>query len=430
MQAILDELGARSLDSQKRKDLVNRLNDEKRPEQTLGAEYELIVFWMLSADRNFELEPHWCFPTRPDAYSQSIFLGNVGELSEITALDNSKTKQEGEMRSSSQRMVDAANRIKKGTGQYLFFTYLEEWERINHRRVRVRQVPLNLEITPYIRQGLHDLLLGELKTVRLKEGNLDVVIERRERRQHHLFNFHSSVPPEAKSLTDNPIFYALKRKREQLVSASTEYKRVIWLCDAGSDILRACGTVRHMQSSISAEQIIQNFLLLYQDIDLVIVLSPRHSNSTLGQSRENWWHLSHFTNNDAGAQLDVEWLQKACLKLPSPRFAGYQARQLVQQRAYGPTAKGWYTGVTYRSKDHKGSVEISSRLVIDLLARRITPEQFAHFMGDRDGQNLFARMLDAGMTFEDITFQSGGIDEDDDKIVLHYSDDPSASKFK
>lgn len=83
-------------------------------------------------------------------------------------------------------MVDAANRIKKGTGQYLFFTYLEEWERINHRRVRVRQVPLNLEITPYIRQGLHDLLLGELKTVRLKEGNLDVVIERRERRQHHL----------------------------------------------------------------------------------------------------------------------------------------------------------------------------------------------------------------------------------------------------
>jgi len=432
LQALLDALGERHLTSEKRKDLIRRLDDDKRPEQALGAEYELIVCWLLSQCSNFELEPYWCAgSSRPDAYSESIFIGAEGELSEITALDNSRTKQESEMRAASQRLVEAANRIQRGAGHFLYFTYLEERENVEGRSVRIRQVPRALKITPYIEYALKELILGQQPNeIRLKEGRLDVVIERRSRRQHQLYNFHSSVPPEAKSLTDNPIYDALKRKREQLICASNQYKRVIWLCDAGSDMLRACGTARFGQRAITAEEIIQKFLRMYPDIHLVLVLAPQHSNSMLGTREKNWWKLSHFLNDGSDAILNLDWLSKAVAMLPTPRFAGYQARQLIQQRAFSPTAKGWYSGVRYRSVNNVGSVEISSRLIIDLLARRITPKQFSYFMGDREGENLFARMLESGLTFSDVTFRAGGEDEDDDRIILHYAKDPSASRFE
>ena len=335
------------------------------------------------------------------------------------------------MRAASQRLVEAANKIKKGSGRNLYFNYLEEWESIEGRRVRVRQIPSDLKITPYIEWGITELLrkTDERPVVRLKEGGLDVAIERKAQKQNALFNFHSSVPAEAKSLTDNPIYETLQRKRIQLRGASDDCRKVIWLCDGGADLLLACGKQRLGTRGITAEQIIENFLNQYPEIDLVCVLSAQHSEHFLGRREEKWWQLTLLATEDVRPLVNEAFLNRIVSNLPKPRFSGYQARELVLQRAYAPQAIGWYSGVSYRSVNNEGSIEVSARLVIDLLARRITPQQFSYFMGDRDGENIFSRLLDTGITFSDVKFVSGGLDDDDDKIVLHYSKDPAASDF-
>lgn len=434
LQSIINDLfGNDGAASPKRKDIVNRLNNQIDPKQTLGAEYELIVLWMLRNSKQMEIEPEWCAgASRPDAYTDSIFRDGLGELSEITAIGNGRAKEEDGMRAASRKLVEAANKIEKGVGAYLHFTFNEEWEHINGRRVRIRQIPTNLEVTPYVQWGLQELLkiTSPQPIVRLKEGKLDVLIQRKTEKQHSLFNFHSSVPPEAKSITDNPIYDALKKKRDQLKNASENCRKVIWLCDAGADMLRAFGRPQVNNRAITATEIVEHFLQRYHDIDLVCILSPQHGNRTLGQKEESWWQLTLLPNINAATAVDQEFLNRIVSELPKPRFAGYQARELVLQGAYSPKAKGWYSGMTYRSNKDQGAIEVSSRLIIDLLARRITPKQFTYFMGDRGDENLFARLLDTGLTFSDITFRAGGIDDDDDKIILHYSKDPSAASFE
>ena len=433
LQSIIDELVIFGLVPSKRRDLVSRLNDAKRPEQALGAEYELLVLWMLRESGKLEIEPEWCAGTsRPDAYSEGSFIDGRGEICEITAISDTRTKEEDGMRAASQRLVEAANKIKRGSGRYLYFNYLDEWEKVENRRVRVRQIPSDLKITPYIERGIAELLrtTDARPVVRLKEGKLDVAIERRAQKQNALFNFHSSVPAEAKGLVDNPIYEALQRKRTQLKHASDHCRKVIWLCDAGAELLRACGKPRFGMQGISAEQIITNFLAQYPDIDLVCVLSPQHSEHMLGQRTEHWWQLTLLASSQTRSLVNEAFLNQIVSMLPKPRFAGYQARQLVLQQAYAPQAKGWYSGMSYRSTKNEGSIEVSARLIIDLLARRITPEQFSYFMGDREGENMFARLLDTGITISDVTFRDGGPDEDDDKVVLHYAKDPGASDFE
>lgn len=430
---MIDDLAAFGLVPPKRRDIVNRLNDAKRPEQALGAEYELLVLWMLRESGHLEIEPEWCAgASRPDAYSEGIFIDGTGEICEVTAISDNRAKEEDGMRAASQRLVAAANKIKKGSGRYLYFNYQHEWEHIEGRSVRVRQIPADLEITPYIECGLNELLRnGDARpSVRLKEGRLDVVIERRATGQNALFNFHSSVPAEAKSLTDNPIYEALQRKRNQMKNASDYCRKVIWVCDAGAELLRACGKPKFGMQGITAEQIVTNFLVQYPDVDLVCVLSPQHSEHMVGQRAERWWQLTLFAGNQIESTVNVAFLNRIVSALPKPRFAGYQARHLVLQQAYAPKAKGWYSGMSYRSTGDAGSVEVPMRLIVDLLARRITAEQFSHFLGHKEGENLFARLLDSGITINNITFRSGGLDEDDDKVVLHYARDPGASAFE
>ncbi|ODT74150.1 MAG: hypothetical protein ABS76_37605 [Pelagibacterium sp. SCN 64-44] len=429
---MVNDLSVSELAQDKRRDLVRRLNDAKRPEQALGAEYELLVLWMLRESGELEIEPEWCAGnSRPDGYSEGTFMDGRGEIFEVTAISDGRMKEEDSMRAASQRLVEAANKIKKGSGRNLYFNYLEEWESIEGRRVRVRQIPSDLKITPYIEWGITELLrkTDERPVVRLKEGGLDVAIERKAQKQNALFNFHSSVPAEAKSLTDNPIYETLQRKRIQLRGASDDCRKVIWLCDGGADLLLACGKQRLGTRGITAEQIIENFLNQYPEIDLVCVLSAQHSEHFLGRREEKWWQLTLLATEDVRPLVNEAFLNRIVSNLPKPRFSGYQARELVLQRAYAPQAIGWYSGVSYRSVNNEGSIEVSARLVIDLLARRITPQQFSYFMGDRDGENIFSRLLDTGITFSDVKFVSGGLDDDDDKIVLHYSKDPAASDF-
>ncbi len=76
-------------------------------------------------------------------------------------------------------------------------------------------------------------------------------------------------------------------------------------------------------------------------------------------------------------------------------------------------------------------VRISSRALIDLLAGRITAEQFRREVGERPGEkNFFKHWLDTGKTIQGLAFEPGGLDEDDDHLVITLADDPGASPLR
>lgn len=76
-------------------------------------------------------------------------------------------------------------------------------------------------------------------------------------------------------------------------------------------------------------------------------------------------------------------------------------------------------------------VKVSARALLDLLAGRISAEQFRSAVGGREGvKNLFKHCLDEGLTIQGVELESGGVDEDDDLLVLSFSDDPAARRLR
>lgn len=76
------------------------------------------------------------------------------------------------------------------------------------------------------------------------------------------------------------------------------------------------------------------------------------------------------------------------------------------------------------------TVRLPARALLDLLAGRIDPETFLRETGGlATKKNLFKLWLDQGRTIQGATFESGGLDEDDDYLVLTLADDPSAREL-
>ena len=76
-------------------------------------------------------------------------------------------------------------------------------------------------------------------------------------------------------------------------------------------------------------------------------------------------------------------------------------------------------------------VKFPARMLLDLLAGRITEEQFRRRF-DQGGEsgNVFKRWLDSGLTISGTTMAPRDIDEDDDHVILHFTDDAAARPFR
>jgi hypothetical protein len=67
-------------------------------------------------------------------------------------------------------------------------------------------------------------------------------------------------------------------------------------------------------------------------------------------------------------------------------------------------------------------------MILELLAGRITQEQFQYFAFGKD-RNLFDHQLKLGSTIQATRLEKAGIDEDDDKLVFELEPDWGANRF-
>lgn len=205
------------------------------------------------------------------------------------------------------------------------------------------------------------------------------------------------------------------------------------MADVGSSLLCRPESGSRTPGSFTGRQIVAHFLKASASaVDAVIMLTPSRDRSFSSSApRPVRWRATTLTR--PGLQLQESGVASLLAFLPMPRFEGYQARSLHQQAAYRPDGYGWYIGTSILSTGTTMTFKISTRALLDLLADRITLEQFRHSTGLKDGPgatNIFRHRLDQGDILSDVKLESGGLDEDDDWLVIEFRNDPSVAQLR
>ncbi|TXD94240.1 hypothetical protein FUT87_07465 [Mitsuaria sp. TWR114] len=432
LQAMLDDLARRG-DAQKLTDVRARL-ENKRVDQALPAEMELAVVWALARLGEIETEPEWFGDRRPDIYTEQLFPGQPCVV-EVTAVSDGRMAQEPELARVGTKLKEAANRIRRGRGKHLSFQIHVEQGYEGSAYFRRRKVDADFEPSA----GTVDLLRGWLmqdgvrEPLVLLQGATHVTVQWHEVPRHPHSNVFCSMPAEAYSLEDNPLFDALDEKRRQLASPEFTGVRCIVVADAGSTLIRRLDAVFGMQRSVTGRQVIEYFLRSSDvGVDVVLTLSPfRDTGLWFTGSRRSEWRSSLFLR--PGLRLDTAVAQRLASCLPVPRFEGYQARSLHQQALYRHDSRGWYLGTGMQSRGSSMTVKLSSRAVLELLAGRMTLERFHEVTGLKQtptSANIFDHRLKQGDILSQVTIESGGLDKDDDLLVFELSRDPSAAPLR
>jgi hypothetical protein len=440
LQSMLDEL-APLLAPGKGKDILGRLNHPKNVEQALPAEMELALLWAIQSLGDLEIEPEWWGDSkRPDAITDTLVPGRTVAI-EIAATSDNAISGEEAMDAIALQIGAEADRAEKGVGSFLYFTFHEESGYVAGRYVRRRLAPKGFKLTDSMSAEIQNWVASGRSVherLRVQGDGLNVEVDRKTHRQTRYHNIHCSMPPETHSLEDNPLFELLRRKKRQLNAASPGTLRIIFVADIGSTLLQRMGRGGEhdwTNRRVSGSQIIGHFIITYaKEVDAVVAFSPYKELSSFASAdllgrKPRRWAVSYCGSPTLPEPPDA--LQRIAELLPEPHYEGYQARSLFRQGAFSPKGRG-HLGMTIKST--KGlddlRVEFPARMLLDLLAGRMTEEQFRRRLNHPGSHNIFELWLSRGMTISRAEMAPRDIDEDDDHIVLYFSDDPAARAFK
>lgn len=427
LQAMLDEVAA-GLTDKKLNDLLGRLGKKTDARNVIGAEMELALLWAIQRVAHLSVEPlEDEGGNNPDAYSDDL-LGHPAFI-EVTAVSDEALSGEDLMRRTAKKIVDEVNRMRRGFGNRLHFEFHEHRIWTSKGSERCRMVPSEFAVDAGIRETLRRWISSGHAQLRLEAPDLDATITLRDRKQHPLFNFHSSLPPLAYSLTDNPIFQALKAKKRQLADRPAGTLGCVFLADAGCRPLRLLNERDPLGQYKSGAEIIDHFLRREGGLDVVAVFSAQRRR-TLSSTQETLsWGAAAFCRAGIDASETNRQVVEVAQQLPCPRFEGYQAKTICQQGAFAPQERGWYMGAEIASGRDRMTVKVSSRLLQEYLAGRITKERFDD-LAFGSLPNMFERNLSLGRTITLVSIEDGGLDEDDDKMVIEFEKDPAASPLE
>ncbi len=430
---MLDELSTH-IDATKTNDLLGRL-ENINTNTALAAEAELSMVWAISQVAHLTAEPKLPnSPRRPDAFSDNLFA-SAGAVIEVTALSDDSFSGKKAMDRTANIIAGYADQLSKGAGQHLYFEFFERsyWNKRFHRE---RCVDPAFELTDQVERLLRQWITAKdwpaLDRVRITEGKTDLIVSWH-KTTHRNFRVHCRMPPVAYDLEDNPIYRALKLKADQMKGAAPDTLRCVFLVDAGCDLLHR---LRPMSTvwEVGGEAIIRH-AIQKRSIDVVCVFSPyreRPIGLTIGPALESHmlWKVTCFDGRNGVRDDEYDRLNELAAILPPPRFEGYQARDRHRAGDFNPKGPGWYLATrTTTWSAGRMTIKISSRLVQEYLAGRMDAEAFRS-QAFNDDTNYFDTELTRGHTIQDVRFEGGKLDEDDDYLVFDLDFDWGASALK
>lgn len=410
---------------------IGRLND-KRFEIAIPAEAELGLVWAANALGGFEPEPEWFSDSnkRPEGVSNALVPGTA-TVFDVKAISDRVIPGNVGMRKISRKLMEAASKAKKGTGNKLDFFFYERRDYeylVNHRAICA---PPHYAPSTSVLNTIGDFVRShpqEGQYIDISDSGMIVRVTWKPE-VSKLFNFRSSTVNEIFDIHDNHITAALREKTKQMRSPNFAGLRGVLLVDIGCASLKQINGIDQLGRSFSGRKIIQHYIDNSKSaLDFVCVFSPKQKRSFLANSHY-YWQVTVIVRQ--GLDMPMSGLQALASKLPAPRFDGYALEHLHEQKLFRNQARGWYVGTTMTSKNNPDSelnVKFSARALHEFLAGRITGDRLReHIIG---GAGAFDYQLAKGNTIREAKIISGDIDEDDDYIELVFAPDAAASPYK
>jgi hypothetical protein len=231
----------------------------------------------------------------------------------------------------------------------------------------------------------------------------------------------------AYSLTRNPVYTSLKDKARQLKKAETTDALGIFLCDGGCALLKS---TQRQAEAVSVDQVVNEFFRQNSSISFVVILTvpPASSVAFAGVVKELQITARVYVNSCAKNALNsaalLALINRALSHLPAPSATPQDALHWI---ANGDA----HEGKPIHTLTHGGSmIKISARKIQEVLAGRMTPEQFFSDYGPPGSPsgNPFARMLKQGLTIQSVSVTHVS-EADDDLLEFRFGPDAAIRKF-
>ncbi|HKS27872.1 MAG TPA: hypothetical protein VJS44_08640 [Pyrinomonadaceae bacterium] len=230
------------------------------------------------------------------------------------------------------------------------------------------------------------------------------------------------------SLIQNTIYNRLSEKAYKLVNADCSHPLGLIVCNGGYSLFN------HSRNwdSYGFSEVIRYLLQEYPAISFILTITIEQHFGFNSYSEVKMQLYEGASFNSIGENL-LNSISKLNEVLPIPERDAKNAVYLL--KASGKTQKGssFWGGLEMSSEE----VTISARVILELLAGKITQEDFfkvyrfvpvdseTHYYG-----NPFAVKLEDGRLIKEVKFKKGENEEDDDWLVFRFGDaDPAISPF-
>ena len=214
----------------------------------------------------------------------------------------------------------------------------------------------------------------------------------------------------ATSLDRNPVYTALKAKGDQLKATDYRGMRGVVLCDGGCQMLSA---YPHW-SSFTVDDVIRNFLRQFDSVWFVLVLAGKDVNSH--PAIQPKLYLSQNKRHH-DFSLVTQILEGICKGLPELQFSPYNARYRIKAKDL--------TGRYYGVLQHGGSVKMSARELLEILAGVKSVSDFEKNYRLTPDSNPFRRMLAQGRLIKRVSVEHIP-ERDDDEVTIEFGEPDAA----
>jgi hypothetical protein len=454
-QRLIDETGPVVSKRQIRK-LVDDLNAMPQT-QTLSPDWELILLNVFSKIGRVKHEESLGGPTKPDLFFECTEHPQVSFVADIRTVSDKGFKaanpfgllfdelmrlvQKRGLRPLSFRLDAEGNYRAIQKGQF-YIDPEDETQTILYRggiKTKLKlpgaakfseivfdqkfdQFLSDIETSPEIRRTLH--VKGQLEDIDLTisydpnqmfagGGHLEY------RRINHL--------------TQNPLYQALEDKSAQVIDSKFEGTLGIIICDGGFTPFHS---LPHF-STHSVEEVISYFLTHNPRISFVLTFILKKESQRAGAPIQIATKIYSSATFKAQEDDYVSCLNEMIQFFPSPRVDSFNA--LNRLKGKFPHEGGYMAMQNQQFRGNAKRVVISARILLELLAGRMTYDEFAERYGfvavypfPSRGPNPFELSLNNGALITDVAFQTGNQESDDDVVIITLNDeaDPAISPFR
>jgi len=416
-------------------DALNRAN-----EQSLDFEWEVAIIYGLSKLGNIRHEPDFGIPGKQRRLD--IIFDSNRPVEVAFAGDVMTVSDRGLHKENPQNFFTAelTRRIQKSGLPTQFFSY-----RINgnydgsygDRKVRLL-VPAKNKLREFFGKRFQDFL-SEVARFPEREHSFDEKTEQVDVQIRYIpgqqfFSGSYLSYTNVTSLTRNSLSNALKKKVQKFKESSYHGYKIVFVCDGGSNSLQM--VVSQDYGRQGAMSVIDKFFRDHSSINLVVIMGiDRQDESPFlrGMGRPIL-RLRSFENphhKRPETQVINELLYQLTDLIPPPDNDVVNTIHHLQskEKRVGISSKG---GWKMTSKE----VKFSSRAIQELLAGRLTQEEFfkLHGMIDLQGAraigNPFEKALAEGRLIESTAVEKNS-DKDDDWLVFRFGEpDPAIFRFR